>query len=269
MEALPHTPPAHLLNEFAMGGKIPVQHLVLDNRLGGNRHVTYDVETVENMIAMNRQGLTTFEPYPRNRDILYSILEKNVSCVGKDIAVIGTQEPWIEAVFLQRGCKSVVTVEYNVLDIKPEVSEKFNWHSIHYAEFCASPKLYDLICSFSSVEHDGLGRYGDPMCASADFTAMAEIRKKLRANGRVLWGAPVGADVLVWNAHRIYGPIRLPRLLHGFRAESWTTRFTYFDSDCHSNLHQPWIVLFKTDPDEDPEKESALVHASIVSCPKC
>ena len=37
--------------------------------------------------------------------------------------------------------------------------------------------------------------------------------------GRLLLSAPVGPDLLVWNLHRRYGPLRLPRLLGGWEEE--------------------------------------------------
>ena len=263
---LPQLPPTKFLNEFTMQGKIPVFQWFFDNRVTGPQ-ITYDVDATEEIIAVNRQGQKSCDPYGA-RDVLYNILENNVSCVGKDVAVIGTNVPWIEGALLQRGCKSVTTVEYNVLQIDPIVSKTFRWTSVHYSEFSASSQLFDLIITFSSVEHDGLGRYGDPINPNADLEAMEVIRRKLAPGGSVLWGAPVAADALVWNAHRIYGPVRLPLLLRGFRAAAWITHFTYLQMPAQPHAHQPWILLSKVEPDADPACEFDLVHASILSCPK-
>lgn len=265
---LPRAPPLEMLDEFTMGGRILVYDMFFDERVSTTSSpVIFDLDTVKKMIAP-RLGQAPVESYPGVIRTLQQILKNNVSCFGKDVAVIGTLIPWIETVLLQHGCKSIVTVDYNVLNILPEVSDKFKWTSVHYTSFCSSPQQFDLICTFSSIEHDGLGRYGDPIRPSADFEAMSVIRNKLKTKGLVLWGAPVGTDALVWNAHRVYGPIRLPQLLHGFRADAWITKFTYLSNFTNGEYYQPWIILSKADADKNSKKEFELVHESIISCPK-
>ena len=63
-------------------------------------------------------------------------------------------------------------------------------------------------------EHDGLGRYGDPVDANGDLKAMEKMRDIVRPGGFLLLAVPVGADLIKWNAHRKYGRARLPVLLH-------------------------------------------------------
>ena len=50
---------------------------------------------------------------------------------------------------------------------------------------------------------------------------MAAVHAALKPNGTLFWGAPVGQDGLMWNAMRIYGRRRLPRLLEGFEVVEW------------------------------------------------
>ena len=80
--------------------------------------------------------------------------------------------------------------------------------------------LYDLIVSFSGLEHDGLGRYGDPIFPDGDLAAMEtlhEIRLLLSPNGTLLLGVPTSnEDDVVFPWHRICAPERLPVLLRGF-----------------------------------------------------
>jgi hypothetical protein len=40
-------------------------------------------------------------------------------------------------------------------------------------------------------------------------------------NGLLCLGIPVGQDALVWNAHRIYGNIRLPLVIGNFKELEW------------------------------------------------
>ena len=71
----------------------------------------------------------------------------------------------------------------------------------------------DFVFSYSSLEHDGLGRYGDPLNPYADLETLARIRCLLVDGGTLLLGIPNGKDYLVWNAHRVYGRLRMRMLL--------------------------------------------------------
>ena len=66
-----------------------------------------------------------------------------------------------------------------------------------------------VIVSFSGLEHDGLGRYGDPIHPNGDRAAMSEIRSFLRPGGLLLLGIPTTPhDDTAWPALRFYGPSR-------------------------------------------------------------
>ena len=72
------------------------------------------------------------------------------------------------------------------------------------------------ICVFCSFDHDGLGRYGDPLNPDGDLIAMETVSKVLKDDGLFFLTVPIGRDVIVWNLHRRYGNIRLPLLLSGW-----------------------------------------------------
>ena len=73
-----------------------------------------------------------------------------------------------------------------------------------------------MAVSFSSIEHAGLGRYGDPLNAYGDLQAVAHIWCLLRPNGHLFLGIPYGNDLIKFNANRVYGPKRLPHLTANF-----------------------------------------------------
>jgi SAM-dependent methyltransferase len=55
-----------------------------------------------------------------------------------------------------------------------------------------------------TVEHVGLGRYGDDLDPDGDLIAMAELQRVLAPGGNLLFVVPVGAARIKFNAHRIY-----------------------------------------------------------------
>lgn len=168
---------------------------------------------------------------------------------GKDVAVVGSLRPWIECICLARGAKSVTTIDYN-----PPVLEgatcPVNLRSIHVDDQDMNKYKYDVIMSYSSIEHSGLGRYGDPIDPDGDLKTMRDVFPlMLKSDGaRLLFlGVPVSADVLEFNAHRIYGPRRLPRLMEGW---SWLQTFVTEQAgkeglfaDRGREYIQPWMVL--------------------------
>jgi hypothetical protein len=197
------------------------------------------------MNDLQNQNQICKEPYGGASKILYEILEK-FPVNGKKVAVLGTLIPWIEAIVINSGAISVTTIEYN----KP-VSELENFIVVSYDEFIKSDTKYDIIITFSSVEHSGLGRYGDDLNPNGDLDTMNEIYDHLHNNGLLFWGAPVGAeDAIYWNVHRIYGPIRFNMMFKNFIIMEWFGH----DSSILSNnptkqrkvrIKQPFIVAKK------------------------
>jgi len=55
-----------------------------------------------------------------------------------------------------------------------------------------------------TIEHIGLGRYGEPIDPDADLKAINELIRVLAPRGSLLFVVPVGKPKIVFNAHRIY-----------------------------------------------------------------
>ena len=77
--------------------------------------------------------------------------------------------------------------------------------------------VFDTAFSYSNFEHDGLGRYGDPLDPDGDCKAVKEMWSMLRPGGHLILALPVGADCVAFYGNRRYGPLRLGWLLQGFR----------------------------------------------------
>ena len=55
-----------------------------------------------------------------------------------------------------------------------------------------------------SLEHFGLGRYGDPIDPEACFKCFDNIQKKLKKGGKLYLSVPIGRERVEFNAHRIF-----------------------------------------------------------------
>ena len=63
--------------------------------------------------------------------------------------------------------------------------------------------LQSLSC-MHTIEHIGLGRYGDEIDPKGDLKAISELKRVLKEDGHLLFVTPVGKPRIEYNAHRIY-----------------------------------------------------------------
>lgn len=66
-----------------------------------------------------------------------------------------------------------------------------------------SNSLHTISC-MHTIEHIGLGRYGDPLDYNGDLKAIQELIRVARPDGAILFVTPVGKPQIIFNAHRIY-----------------------------------------------------------------
>ncbi|MEM9830570.1 MAG: DUF268 domain-containing protein [Bacteroidota bacterium] len=79
-------------------------------------------------------------------------------------------------------------------------SKKADLTNLHFADSSVSS-----ISCMHTVEHVGLGRYGDPLDYDGDIKAINELSRVLAKGGNLLFVVPVGREAkIIFNAHRIY-----------------------------------------------------------------
>ena len=83
------------------------------------------------------------------------------------------------------------------------------------------PELFDVAVCLSTIEHVGLGFYGDPVHEQADLTGIREIWRVLKPGGRLLLTTPFGKPRVGWQ--RVYDWAGVTKLLSIFEIQS--TRF--------------------------------------------
>lgn len=67
-----------------------------------------------------------------------------------------------------------------------------------------------------TVEHIGLGRYGDPIDQDGDLKAINELKRVTAIGGALLFVVPVGKPRIEFNAHRIYSYEQIALYFNGF-----------------------------------------------------
>jgi len=79
--------------------------------------------------------------------------------------------------------------------------------------------FFDMVLAVSTIEHIGLGRYGDLTDNEGDMNAMKEIRRIMTDEGILLMTLPYGR-LSVSSLHRVYDQSSLFVLLENFNIES-------------------------------------------------
>ena len=62
----------------------------------------------------------------------------------------------------------------------------------------------ESMSALCSLEHFGLGRYGDPIDPEACFKCFDAIQRKLKKGGKLYISVPVGKERVEFNAHRVF-----------------------------------------------------------------
>jgi SAM-dependent methyltransferase len=78
-------------------------------------------------------------------------------------------------------------------------SKRGDLHALPFAS-----KSQNSISCMHTVEHVGLGRYGDKLDYDGDLKAIAELQRVVAPGGSLLFVVPVGKPRIQFNAHRIY-----------------------------------------------------------------
>jgi hypothetical protein len=88
----------------------------------------------------------------------------------------------------------------------------------------------DLLINISTLEHVGLGRWGDPLDVDGDIKCMQETRRILKCGGHAVVTIPYGAPAVVYNLNRIYDVGRVQRLTEGF--ETVLAEYSLYGNPC-------------------------------------
>jgi len=218
-----------------MDGKCPITiYKYYDESYGIKETALRRVDAKKFRSLLTREKVANINIY-RDRNVLKPALVKYRHAIeGKRVAVIGTQIAWGEAMLVNLGAGSVTTIEYANLVIEHQRVTTITPY--HLAESFARGEAvpFDTVFTYSSLEHSGLGRYGDPLTPYGDLEATAQVWCAVKPGGHFILAVPVSADreqcSIMWNGGRVYGSIRLQHLTANWRV---LEEFEALDSGRH------------------------------------
>uniref|UniRef100_A0A1I7TW12 DUF268 domain-containing protein n=1 Tax=Caenorhabditis tropicalis TaxID=1561998 RepID=A0A1I7TW12_9PELO len=215
----PDVPPEQLpvdyADEFLLNGYSALSPWYFnDHSKTGDHPRNWD--KISELMKLDKTGVAEIA-YRSESEGMYNAM-KHYRLDGMTGFVVGSMQPWVEVMALQNGAEKILTVEYNQLNIQEEFRDRLS--SILPVDFVRNWKQYagtfDFAATFSSIEHSGLGRYGDPIDPIGDLREMLKIKCMLKKGGLLFLGVPYGTDAIHYNAHRYYGSVRLAMMFYGF-----------------------------------------------------
>lgn len=122
--------------------------------------------------------------------------------------------------------------EVHGLDTRPYPFRhpNFRFHKADVFEW-SPEQSFDIILMVSTLEHFGLGAYGDVMLPEADKVAVERISNWLSEGGHLLVTVPFGKPAVI-KKHRIYD---LERLKHVF------SNFKWVDEKYFKRIEESWL----------------------------
>jgi hypothetical protein len=226
-------------NKFTLDGEVELvdYYIGTDAQVGDQNPTFYDSRQVDDYLEAVNKKQTNY--YGETDFWLYQALDKH-PIRNKNIAILGSLQPWYESICLGFGGVPH-TIEYNQIETN---DPRLNLTTVE--AYRKNPRKFQAAISISSFEHDGLGRYGDPINPDGDLEAMKDVRENILEPGGLLYLAvPCGKDKLSFNAHRIYGNKRFQKLVAGFEIIDYfpDTFMDMLETETGRSAPQPIVVL--------------------------
>lgn len=257
-------PPA-ILEMFLYERRVPIHYFFMnDNDWSSDKQDKYKQQWTQRVLEVLQDQIrngTLDGSYGRQEslNIQHAIKDHMLDQV-KDghVLVIGSQTPWIEAILLYFGAAKITTLEYSKIVPEHPKLNVLTPKDLRNQVLSGNPPAFDAMVTFSSLEHSGLGRYGDALNPWGDLITMAQTWCLMKPGGRALVGVPSGADHLYFNTNRLYGKLMSSHLfanwnqIHStyrdFGPEGLKQKASNFCENDDSNLEycfQPITILEK------------------------
>lgn len=150
------------------------------------------------------------------------------------------------------------SIKVNVIDIRPFSTSVDNLNTIIDDATTLNQFEGDSVLSMSalcSLEHFGLGRYGDPIDPEACFKCFDNIQKKLKKGGKLYLSLPIGKERVEFNAHRVFYASTVVECFKDLRLEEFACsaegKIEYnldihkYDNDLHNGEYRYGLFSFE------------------------
>ena len=148
------------------------------------------------LCLFDRMKTTPFDPhYTYHPAWAARILAKNQPKKHIDIASI-LSFPTIVSAFIEVDYYDYRPANLHLRNLN---SKEGNLHNLPFSD-----STVESLSCMHTIEHIGLGRYGEPIDYDGDLKATAELARVLSHGGTLIFVTPVGRSRIEYNAHRIY-----------------------------------------------------------------
>lgn len=111
--------------------------------------------------------------------------------------------------------------EIDVIDIRPQPMRVPNVRFHQLDLMAALPDVWrectDSLSCLHTIEHFGLGRYGDPLDPDGHLKGLSQLKNMVARGGLLYLSTPVGEERIEFNAHRVFAP----STMLGWFGEGW------------------------------------------------
>lgn len=166
--------------------------------------------------------LNTRDTFRIQEKFLYPIISDKYAMAG-DAGIYFFQDLWAAKKIVKSGIRRhfdigsrvdgfiahllVADIDVTMIDVREFPNEVEHLHTIlddATALDQISDNSIESMSALCSLEHFGLGRYGDQINPEGCFECFANIQKKLKKGGKLYISVPIGMERIEFNAHRIF-----------------------------------------------------------------
>ncbi|CAG2219486.1 unnamed protein product [Mytilus edulis] len=203
----PKTIPKHLHMDFTMNKRLKVSPWYFNDGgyLGKTaRLAVWTEQIIKEYISLAKDNKLKGTYGVSETNALRDGLKHAPGIMNGRVLVIGSEIPWVEACALEAGAREVVTLEYGKIVSKhPKIKTMI---PDQYRKSYLNKTLgsFDAVVTFSSIEHSGLGRYGDGLNPWGDIIAIARGWCVTKKGGSLTIGVPYNyeMDYIKFNAEK-------------------------------------------------------------------
>ncbi len=148
-------------------------------------------------------------------------------------------------------------IDVTIIDIREFPGEEEHLHTIvdDATSLHQIPdESIESMSALCSLEHFGLGRYGDPVDPEACFKCFVNIQKKLARGGELYISLPIGMERVEFNAHRVFYASTVVECFHSLQLKEFSCvadgRIEHhvdihkYDSDSHEGEYRYGLFRF-------------------------